>query len=290
MLEVNNLSKFLGNRKILKGINIKIGNGVHGLLGSNGAGKTTLMRCLCRLYRIDEGSISLNKINIESLKNSYFNQLGYLPQNFGYYPDFTAYEFLSYLAVVKGVPKDVAQVRIELLLKELGLFEKRNDKLKSYSGGMLRRIGIAQSLLNEPSVLILDEPTAGLDPKERIHIKNLLNNYGEKHIVLVSTHIVSDIEDIARSIIILKGGKICASGTLDSLLEIIKGHVYEGWVNKKDLNKVLTKYKVRNVYEEGEKVRVRFLCEDIVEDAFKAIEPSLNDLYLYYFDEVSKDE
>ncbi len=290
MLEVNNLSKSLGNRKILKGINIKIGNGVHGLLGSNGAGKTTLMRCLCRLYRIDEGSISLNKINIESLKNSYFNQLGYLPQNFGYYPDFTAYEFLSYLAVVKGVPKDVAQVRIELLLKELGLFEKRNDKLKSYSGGMLRRIGIAQSLLNEPSVLILDEPTAGLDPKERIHIKNLLNNYGEKHIVLVSTHIVSDIEDIARSIIILKGGKICASGTLDSLLEIIKGHVYEGWVNKKDLNKVLTKYKVRNVYEEGEKVRVRILCEDIVEDAFKAIEPTLNDLYLYYFDEVSKDE
>lgn len=290
MLEVNNLSKSLGNRKILKGINIKIGNGVHGLLGSNGAGKTTLMRCLCRLYRIDEGSISLNKINIESLKNSYFNQLGYLPQNFGYYPDFTAYEFLSYLAVVKGVPKDVAQVRIELLLKELGLFEKRNDKLKSYSGGMLRRIGIAQSLLNEPSVLILDEPTAGLDPKERIHIKNLLNNYGEKHIVLVSTHIVSDIEDIARSIIILKGGKIFASGTLDSLLEIIKGHVYEGWVNKKDLNKVLTKYKVRNVYEEGEKVRVRILCEDIVEDAFKAIEPTLNDLYLYYFDEVSKDE
>lgn len=290
MLEVNNLSKYLGNRKILKGINIEIGNGVHGLLGSNGAGKTTLMRCLCRLYRIDEGSISLNKRNIESLKKSYFNQLGYLPQNFGYYPDFTAYEFLSYLSVVKGVPKDIAQGRIDTLLKELGLFEKRNDKLKSYSGGMLRRIGIAQSLLNEPTILILDEPTAGLDPKERIHLKNLLNSYGEEHIVLVSTHIVSDIEDIAKSIIILKDGKVCASGTLDSLLEIIKGHVYEGWISRIDLSKILTKYRVRNVYEEGEKVRVRLLCDDIVDDGFKAIKPTLNDLYLYYFDEVSKDE
>lgn len=290
MLEVNNLSKSLSGHPILKRINLKIGNGVHGLLGANGAGKTTLMRCLCKLYRIDEGKISLDNTDIELLKKHYFDQLGYLPQDFGYYPDFTAYEFLSYLATVKGVPKDVARGRIDSLLKELGLFEKRNNKLKSYSGGMLRRVGIIQALLNEPSILILDEPTAGLDPKERIHLKNMLNNYGEKHTVLISTHIVSDIEDIARSIIILKDGKVCASGTLDSLLEMIKGHVYEGWIDRKDLNNVLTKYKVRNVYEEGNQVRVRILSDNFVDESFKAIEPTLNDLYLYFFDEVNQND
>lgn len=253
MLEVRNLFKALNGNEILKNINLRFETGVYGLLGANGAGKTTLIKCLCNLYEIDSGSILYNGIQINHLKNNYFNSLGYL-------------------------------------LKELGLYEKKNIRLKLYSGGMLRRVGIAQALLNEPEILILDEPTAGLDPKERIHLKNLLNQYGEKHTVIISTHIVSDVEDISKAIILLKKGEICEQGDLDVLLKKIEGFVYEGTVPKTQLDYFMNKYRVRNVYDLGNTIRIRIITEDNVEKCFVPIEATLNDLYLYYFDEVSEDD
>ena len=245
---------------------------------------------MCNLYEIDSGSILYNGIQINHLKKNYFNSLGYLPQNFGYYQDFTAYDFLSYIGVLKGLEGKILEHRIEYLLKELGLYEKKNIRLKLYSGGMLRRVGIAQALLNEPEILILDEPTAGLDPKERIHLKNLLNQYGEKHTVIISTHIVSDVEDISKAIILLKKGEICEQGDLDVLLKKIEGFVYEGTVPKTQLDYFMNKYRVRNVYDLGNTIRIRIITEDNVEKCFVPIEATLNDLYLYYFDEVSEDD
>ena len=213
-----------------------------------------------------------------------------MPQNFGYYQDFTAYDFLSYTGVLKGLEGKKLEHRIEYLLKELGLYEKKNIRLKLYSGGMLRRVGIAQALLNEPKILILDEPTAGLDPKERIYLKNLLNQYGEKHTVIISTHIVSDVEDISKAIILLKKGEICEQGDLDVLLKKIEGFVYEGTVPKTQLDYFMNKYRVRNVYDLGNTIRIRIITKDNVEKCFVPIEATLNDLYLYYFDEVSEDD
>lgn len=290
MLEVRNLFKALNGNEILKNINLQFETGVYGLLGANGAGKTTLIKCLCNLYEIDSGSILYNGKQINHLKNNYFNSLGYLPQNFGYYQDFTAYDFLSYIGVLKGLEGKKLEHRIEYLLKELGLYEKKNIRLKLYSGGMLRRVGIAQALLNEPEILILDEPTAGLDPKERIHLKNLLNQYGEKHTVIISTHIVSDVEDISKAIILLKKGEICEQGDLDVLLKKIEGFVYEGTVPKTQLDYFMNKYRVRNVYDLGNTIRIRIITEENVEKCFVPIEATLNDLYLYYFDEVSEDD
>ena len=289
-LTINDLSKEYGRKKAVNHFSAKLTNGVYGLLGANGAGKTTLMRMICDVQTETKGAIFFNGKNIHDLGEKYRNILGYLPQNFGYYQDFTAYDFLSYIGVLKGLEGKKLEHRIEYLLKELGLYEKKNIRLKLYSGGMLRRVGIAQALLNEPEILILDEPTAGLDPKERIHLKNLLNQYGEKHTVIIFTHIVSDVEDISKAIILLKKGEICEQGDLDVLLKKIEGFVYEGTVPKTQLDYFMNKYRVRNVYDLGNTIRLRIITEDNVEKCFVPIEATLNDLYLYYFDEVSEDD
>ena len=289
-LTINDLSKEYGRKKAVNHFSAKLTNGVYGLLGANGAGKTTLMRMICDVQTETKGAIFFNGKNIHDLGEKYRNILGYLPQNFGYYQDFTAYDFLSYIGVLKGLEGKKLEHRIEYLLKELGLYEKKNIRLKLYSGGMLRRVGIAQALLNEPEILILDEPTAGLDPKERIHLKNLLNQYGEKHTVIISTHIVSDVEDISKAIILLKKGEICEQGDLDVLLKKIEGFVYEGTVPKTQLDYFMNKYRVRNVYDLGNTIRIRIITEDNVEKCYVPIEATLNDLYLYYFDEVSEDD
>ena len=289
-LTINDLSKEYGRKKAVNHFSVKLTNGVYGLLGANGAGKTTLMRMICDVQTETKGAIFFNGKNIHDLGEKYRNILGYLPQNFGYYQDFTAYDFLSYIGVLKGLEGKKLEHRIEYLLKELGLYEKKNIRLKLYSGGMLRRVGIAQALLNEPKILILDEPTAGLDPKERIHLKNLLNQYGEKHTVIISTHIVSDVEDISKAIILLKKGEICEQGDLDVLLKKIEGFVYEGTVPKTQLDYFMNKYRVRNVYDLVNTIRIRIITKDNVEKCFVPIEATLNDLYLYYFDEVSEDD
>ncbi len=209
-LNVDGLIKEYGNKTAVKGISFKLGKGVTGLLGANGAGKTTLIRMMCGILTPTSGSIVYDGISVKS--EEYRNVLGYLPQDFGYYPEFTGREFLMYFCALKGLEKKAAKARTEELLRIVGLEDMASVKVKKYSGGMKQRLGIAQVMINRPEILILDEPTAGLDPKERVRFRNLIEELGKEAIVLLSTHIVSDIEHIADHIIMMKSGQIIWEG------------------------------------------------------------------------------
>jgi len=209
-LIIDRVSKQYGSKIAVDRISLKLQEGVYGLLGANGAGKTTLMRLLCGILKPTSGSISLNGIDVAT--EEYRSQLGYLPQDFGYYPDFTGMDFLLYMAALKGLDKIRAKKKAAELLKIVALENVSRKKIKTYSGGMKQRLGIAQALLGEPDLLILDEPTAGLDPKERVRFRNLIAELGRKNIILLSTHIVSDIEQIADVVLIMKNGQLIYQG------------------------------------------------------------------------------
>lgn len=200
-------------------LNLIFSNGIYGLLGANGAGKTTLMRLLCGLQKPTEGEILLNGKPVSQMGAAFAGLLGYLPQQFPYYPDFTAGEYLRYMAAVKGLGREEAQKRSGELLSAVGLGRKEGEKIRRFSGGMKQRLGIAQALLNDPKILIFDEPTAGLDPKERIRFRSLLHSFAENKIVLLSTHIVSDVENTADIILMMKDGKLVYTGRTDRTAE-----------------------------------------------------------------------
>lgn len=210
-LQLDRVSKQYQNKIAVDRLNLTLQPGVIGLLGANGAGKTTLMRMICGILRPTSGSISLDGVDVS--EEAYRAELGYLPQDFGYYPSFTGRDFLLYIAALKGLDKSAAKRRSEELLELVGLTEKANRKIKTYSGGMKQRLGIAQALLNHPKLLILDEPTAGLDPKERVRFRNLIAECGKSSIVLLSTHIVSDVEHIADRILMMKSGQLIWDGS-----------------------------------------------------------------------------
>ena len=228
-LMIDRVSKQYGSKIAVDRISLKLHKGVYGLLGANGAGKTTLMRLLCGILKPDSGSISMNEtgvstggapatpmdISVDVTAEEYRALLGYLPQDFGYYPDFTGMKFLLYMAALKGLDKGLARKKAAELLKLVGLSEVCKKKIKTYSGGMKQRLGIAQALLGDPKLLILDEPTAGLDPKERVRFRELIAEIGKENIVLLSTHIVSDIEHIADTILMMKDGKLIYQGKWD---------------------------------------------------------------------------
>ena len=205
-LSAVNLTKRYGSKTAVNRLNATLTNGVYGLLGTNGAGKTTFMRLLCTVQRPTSGKIDLDGKSIWKLGERYRDVLGYLPQHFGYYPDFTALDFLLYVAALKGLDDKKAKNVSNELLDEVGLSGERRRKIKTFSGGMKQRLGIAQAMLNDPYILILDEPTAGLDPKERVRFRNLISAFSKDRIVILSTHIVSDIEFIAEKIMIMKSG------------------------------------------------------------------------------------
>ena len=207
-LKIKNLTKEFGQFTAVDHLNITMTSGVYGLLGVNGAGKTTLMRMLCMLLRPTSGEITCNGRDILKLDEKYREILGYLPQDFGYYPDFTVENYLLYIASIKGIRPAVAKKRVKELIAGVGLQKSARKKMKQLSGGMLRRAGIAQAMLNDPKVLILDEPTAGLDPKERARFRNILSTLSKDRIVILSTHIVSDIESNANQVILLKERKL----------------------------------------------------------------------------------
>ncbi len=209
-LIIENLSKSYKDKKVVENISISLKPGVYGLLGANGAGKTTLMRMLCGILKADTGSVTFDGISVAS--EEYRDVLGYLPQDFGYYPEFTGMEFLMYMASLKGLNKTSAKKRATELIEFVGLGEKGKKKIKTYSGGMKQRLGIAQALLNDPKVIILDEPTVGLDPRERVRFRNMIAELGKENIVLLSTHIVSDIEHIADVVLMMKEGKLIYRG------------------------------------------------------------------------------
>ena len=209
-LVIDRLTKQFQNKIAVDRVSLRLHSGVFGLLGANGAGKTTLMRMLCGILQPTSGTITFDGIDVS--EEGYRAILGYLPQDFGYYPEFTAMDFLIYMAALKGLPKPSAKRRANELLELVGLEDMGRKKIKTFSGGMKQRLGIAQALLNDPKLLILDEPTAGLDPKERVRFRNLIRQIGKDSIVLLSTHIVSDIEHIADEVLMMKDGNLIYHG------------------------------------------------------------------------------
>lgn len=209
-LTLDRLTKQYHNKIAVDRISLNLHKGVYGLLGANGAGKTTLMRMICGVLKPDSGTVTFDGIDVSS--EAYRAKLGYLPQDFGYYPDFTGMDFLLYMAALKGLTKMQAKRKANELLELVALKEEAHKKIKKYSGGMKQRLGIAQTLLNNPQILILDEPTAGLDPKERVRFRNIIAEIGKENIILLSTHIVSDIEHIADNVLMMKDGRLIYQG------------------------------------------------------------------------------
>lgn len=267
--------------EVVRKFNYTFNNGVYGLLGENGAGKTTLMRLICGILQPTMGMITCDSIPILEMGADYRKLLGYLPQDLGYYENFTALRFMKYMAALKGLPKEYAQTKIEELLDLVDLSSVKNRKLKTYSGGMLRRIGIAQALLNEPEILILDEPTAGLDPKERVRFRNIISSLGKNRVVLLSTHIVSDIEYIADVILIMKKGELIIKGTESQIIEKVRGHVWKCTVSEQEMQRMNEEYIISNLKNSGEEIELRIVSEKKPIDRAASITATLEDAYLY---------
>ncbi|MEG0593415.1 MAG: ATP-binding cassette domain-containing protein [Coprobacillus sp.] len=283
-LIIENMSKSFKKTQAVKNIDLSLGLGIHALLGPNGSGKTTLMRMVCGILN-GEGSIHLDEINIKTDYDLYASHIGYLPQKFGYYPHYTVKEFLEYMAIVKNLTHEYSQQRIHVLAKRMGLEDKLNHKMKSLSGGMIKRVGIIQALLNEPQILVLDEPTAGLDPKERIIFRNFIASLSETTIVLLSTHIVSDIETIADDIMIMKEGEIMHHGAYNDLMKVVENKVWEVVLPRQDGKKFLIHHRVVKSHNRDDGIYMRVVSDEKPHELAINVEPDLDDLYLYYFAE-----
>lgn len=280
-LKVENLCKFYKSKKALKDINLTLKAGTYGLLGENGAGKSTFMRILTTVDFQNEGKISFDGEDIVKLDEKYRSILGYMPQEYSVFPSFTATEFLDYMGTLKGIPKDELNKKISEVLEFVNLAHVANKKVSTFSGGMKRRIGIAQAILNDPKIIILDEPTAGLDPKERIRFSNIISAMSRDKIVILSTHIVSDIEAIANDLIIIKNGEILDVEKIDILVEKVRGKVWETVVNQEGFNKLSEKRQIIRRKQERENIRVRYVGEAFEDFINKELEPTLEDYYMY---------
>lgn len=280
-IEIRNVDKFYGRKQALHNITLTINQGMFGLLGRNGAGKTTLMKTLATLHQKKNGSITVCGVPVENAKEIR-SMTGYLPQDFSMYPTMTVEESLDYLGILSGMDRTSRQERIKILLKRVNLTEHKHKKVKVLSGGMKRRLGIAQALLHDPKVLIVDEPTAGLDPEERIRFRNLLCEVAEERIVILSTHIVGDIEATCKDIAIMNDGKLLWQGTVSGLLADAKDKVFTVNVNKKYLTQIKKDYIVTGMLVQSEYTTVRLISEDIPDlQGVVTAEPNLEDAYMY---------
>lgn len=284
-LEISRLTKQFQDITAVNKVSCTLTSGVYGLLGANGAGKTTLMRMLCTLLKPTAGSIVLDGKDIFSMDGEYRRILGYLPQDFGYYPEFSVYDYLLYIGSIKGLRSATAKKRANLLLKQVGLDKVRNKKMKALSGGMKRRAGIAQAMLNNPAILILDEPTAGLDPTERIRFRNLISELSEERMVLLSTHIVSDIEYIAKDILLMKDGEVIKFGTTEELVMSMQEKVWICKVPKDGIDSLMRTFKVANVKNVQGGAELRILSSKPPIETAVLETPVLEDVFLYYFGE-----
>lgn len=289
-LKIEHLTKEFKSIKAVRDMSYSMHSGVYGLLGVNGAGKTTLMRMICTLLKPTEGSITWEGEDIFAMKGEYRRILGYLPQDFGFYPDFTVQDYLLYIASLKGLKPVVAKKRTEALLHRVGLSEAAKKKMKTLSGGMKRRAGIAQAMLNNPRILILDEPTAGLDPNERIRFRNLISELSAERLVLLSTHIVSDIEYIAKEILLMKDGEIKHSGTLEQISASMPERVWKVTVPRKYVGQILRQYRASNVKNVpgGAELNILSVSRPFAEAVEEEI--TLEDVFLYYFGEKAGEE
>jgi ABC-2 type transport system ATP-binding protein len=280
-LTVTNVSKRYGNSTFgLKDFSITMENGILGLLGPNGAGKSTLLKMIATVSTPTEGLICLNKNNIIKDPNYMRQQLGFLPQDFGVYPNLNAVEFLNYMAAIKGVGGANLNERINQLLEGLNLTEAAKKPIGSYSGGMKQRVGIAQALLNNPKVVIFDEPTVGLDPEERVRFRNLISELANDSIVILSSHIVSDIDTIADKVAIMKSGSLITHGNQEDVINRIRGNVFETIIPKPDLNAFKLEHTVVSTARKNEQLTVRYLSDEPIANSIPK-EANLEDAYLY---------
>ena len=283
-VEIQNLTKRFGQKTAVDDVSLTLTSGVWGLIGANGAGKTTLMRMLAGILTPTSGRVLCDGADTLSLGEAWRDMLGYLPQHFGFYPEFTVADYLDYMAALKGLEKTAARKKIEELCEILSLTRVYKNKIKKLSGGTQRRVGIAQAMLNDPEVLILDEPTSGLDPGERVRFRNLLSEFARDRIVLISTHIVSDIEYIAAENAIMKDGKLIDVGTTEQLLRAVEGKVFTALVPDGLLDRVEREVRVVSLKNEGGgRTLVRYVADAPLLDGSEIAEPRLEDLYLWLF-------
>lgn len=279
---LKDVSKFYGKKQALNGINLKIGKGMFGLLGRNGAGKTTLMKSIATLHSVSSGDITVCGININE-SSKIREMIGYLPQDFSMYSNMSAYEAMDYLGVLSGLDKKTRKERIPELLSKVNLNNNMKTKVKAMSGGMRRRLGIAQAILHNPKVLIVDEPTAGLDPEERVRFRNLLSEIADDRIVILSTHIVGDIESTCENIAVMDEGKIIFKGTVTELLDKANGMIYEVKISKAEIEDIKKNYIVTNILMMATEATVRFIAKDkenIINGAEVTL-PNVEDAYMY---------
>ena len=282
-IRISHLTKRFGDKTALDDVSLTLDAGVHALLGPNGAGKSTLINILTDSIERDKGEVLYNDYEITSLGAKYRELLGYMPQQQRLYDNYTAEEFLKYMAAVKGIAPARAREQIAELLKVVNLWEVRRKKVGGFSGGMKQRVLLAQALLGEPRILILDEPTAGLDPSERINIRNYIATVAQKMIVLFATHVVSDIECIAKDVIMIRDGRICKTGTPMELIDGMQGKVGELPCKLEDLEQLQTKYCVGNVYQRREGLRVRIVGDELPEEALPVKDSiDLENVYMYH--------
>ncbi len=280
-LKIENLYKTYRKKEALKDICLTVSEGIYGLLGENGAGKSTLMRILATVDYQNKGMITFDGTSITALGEAYRAMLGYMPQDYNVFPSFTARDFLEYMGVLKGMEKKFLNRKIPEILELVNLTEAADKKVKSFSGGMKRRLGIGQAIINEPKLLILDEPTAGLDPKERIRFSNIISTMSKEKIVILSTHIISDIEAISNRVIIIRKGEILEADEIETLTKTASGKVWEAIADEETFSRLSRERTIIRRKQQGSNVLVRYAGEEFGTTENKALEPTLEDFYMY---------
>lgn len=290
-LILDRVRKSFRDAVVVDDVSIRMQSGLYGLLGSNGAGKTTLMRMICTILKPTEGAIYYEGADVFEMNEKYRDILGYLPQEFGFYPELTVKDYLKYISALKGLRQAISKKRIDELLELTGMQKDSSKKMKELSGGMKRRVGIAQSLLNDPEILVLDEPTAGLDPMERIRFRNLIGQLSNDRIVLLSTHIVSDIEAIAKEVFVMKEGRIIDQGTIGELCRKLPCKVWIYREKTEEAESFVSRFvnPIGAIKTDGEYTQARILAEERPGENAICVDTTLEDVFLYHFGEIGGD-
>lgn len=290
LLKISNLTKVYPNgKKALSNVNLDIPNGIFGLLGPNGAGKSSLMRTIAALQEPDAGTIFLDELDVIKEKDAVRRILGYLPQDFGFYPKVTAEDMLNHFAVLKGISNKTQRKEVcDALLHQTNLYDVRDKYIGDYSGGMRQRFGIAQALLGNPKIVIVDEPTAGLDPQERNRFHNLLSEIGENVVVILSTHIVDDVKNLCENMAIMNFGEVLFTGKPKEALDVLKGKVWQAQINKEEVEEYRKQYKIISSKVSGGKISVNTVADTKPSAAFESVSPDLEDVYFYYINNQTK--
>jgi ABC-type multidrug transport system, ATPase component len=282
-LQISNVTKKYAELYALQDFSVTFTNGVYGLLGPNGAGKTTLFNIILGIISQDSGKVCLDGIDIRKMGNAYYSHIGYLPQYTQFYKNYSCQEFLDYICVLKGQNKRIIKKKVSGLLELVNLQDVSKKKIGALSGGMRQRLGIAQALVNDPGILVLDEPTAGLDPNERIRLRNIISKFSKDRIVLLATHIVSDIEYVAKEVIIIDQGKLVDKGDSKSLTESVQNKVWTMEVTEEEINYLLETYSVGNVIPTEKGYRLKVVSEECPGENALPVSPTLEDVFLKYF-------